>query len=35
MSDQQQSVILLRKAALAMVAFEWIQVAMGDLGYTD
>jgi arylsulfatase A-like enzyme len=30
MSDQQQSVILLRKAALAMVAFEWIQVAMGS-----
>lgn len=30
MSNQQQSVILLRKAALAMMAFEWIQVAMGS-----
>jgi len=31
MSNQQQSVILLRKAALAMMAFEWIQVAMGSV----
>jgi arylsulfatase A-like enzyme len=30
MSNQQQSVILLHKAALAMMAFEWIQVAMGS-----
>ncbi|MDE0585270.1 MAG: sulfatase [Planctomycetota bacterium] len=30
MSNQQRSVILLRKAALAMMAFEWIQVAMGS-----
>jgi arylsulfatase A-like enzyme len=31
MSNRQQSIILLRKAALAMMVFEWIQIAAGSL----
>ena len=35
MSTKEQSVILLRKAALAMMAFEWIQVAMGSVSISS
>jgi arylsulfatase A-like enzyme len=35
MSNKEQSVILLRKAALAMMAFEWIQVAMGSVSISS